>query len=998
MEHNDYKLDNRTNEDILKDIDNKAKVYVPEWKFDEKNPDIGSVIALIYASQLKGNIERFNNNLEKYHTEMVNWLDISLMPACPAKATVLMEIANDSIMGVPVKKGTKLLADGENEKIVFETVFPVYMSGAKIDTIFMTSGKDNKVIPVLGEFEEKDYAGNIIEEKVAPSELKEFSLFDFSGKGLEKQALLLYHDSIFDVENELLDCKITGNNKLLSDILAGDYKILYYSEEGFLEAQDLQVIGEHIFFSKKEKSKKITINKREYSLVVIEAVKPQRESVKIQSIEFASTGKKRIAEYVGNGSTDFDVNCFNIFGDTLELYSESYIGMDSYFSKKDSRITLSFKMSFKEKYIGPVKEEQQQDLRIIKRKKKYKMEENMAYTSAQEISIEYFNGIGWKRLICDKPYSSIFEHCEGGEVELTFTCPSDWCAMSLGGYQGRVLRFQLLRADNCYYQPCMHRYPQITDLGVSYTYSDNYKKPDVATALIGTDEINLTNNLHTDKPFVGFSKGKYEENAIYIGFDKVFDNGPISLWWKIRDSIGDEKKLRFFYSTNHEFKEMKIVDGTDNLSKSGVMMFMPETDMGKLEVEGKKLCWLKIVDEIKDNVKLYTKVERLCLNAVEVYNVETLEEEEFYIDTVSSDMSFHIRAERILEIDLWVNEKNEHSKQEMLNMLSSDPDNVRVSLDYLGEIEEFYVKWKECNSFSMCKNNSRNYILDRMQSKIIFGDGIHVNIPRNTEGTAFIVQAKCCNGKSGNVPAGAIAESSSNILFINSIYNPEPAYGGSDLEMLDKALLRGASLLSSGGRFVTEQDYLTEIMNYSDDIEKATIIKNVDKYGKYVEGQLNIVLLMKDYLESSSSFIRVENSLKKHLLKRCELSILPSQLVVEEPIFVELCVDAWIMLTKLEDSFEVQSNVEKILEEFINPIAGKKSKGWNIGTLPRKSQIMMRLNTLKRKGIVKYIMVTAKYQDKQGMHEVDLDDLKVSPFMIAKSGTYKVHFTQNSKG
>ena len=90
--------------------------------------------------------------------------------------------------------------------------------------------------------------------------------------------------------------------------------------------------------------------------------------------------------------------------------------------------------------------------------------------------------------------------------------------------------------------------------------------------------------------------------------------------------------------------------------------------------------------------------------------------------------------------------------------------------------------------------------------------------------------------------------------------------------------------------------------------------------------------------------------------------------------------------------------VEKILEEFINPIAGKKSKGWNIGTLPRKSQIMMRLNTLKRKGIVKYIMVTAKYQDKQGMHEVDLDDLKVSPFMIAKSGTYKVHFTQNSKG
>ncbi len=996
MVHNEYKMDKSTIEDIKAHIDTLSKSYVPEWKFDEDNPDIGSVIALLYANQLYDNTGRYNRMLEKYHLELINLLDISPLPAHPSGATVIMELVPDSVQGVPVSKGTKLLAETAEDNIVFETAHSVYVTGSNINTVLMTRGSDGKVIPVSGSFEEKDYAGEVVENlPQSNDELKDFNLFDFSGKGLEKQAILLYHDSIFDNQHELIDCRIKGNPDFVRRLANGEFRILYYTSEGFKPVEQCNVVGEHIFFSKADKSKQITIKNKEYSLIVVEAKEPQRETIKVDAIEFSSSGSPVEAEYVGNGTTDFDVNSFNMFGDTLAVFAECYIGMDTYFSKKDSKITISFDMSFVEKYIGAVREPEKEDLRLIKRKKRFRQEETVAYTYAQEISVEYFNGIGWKRIKFNKEYTNIFEQAQAGNVELTFVCPNDWVESSSGGYHGRMLRIQLLKADNCYYQPCIHTYPKISNLNIAYTYDDNYKKPVFGTGLFGTQKRDFTSDIIENKSFTVFSRGNYTDTALYIGFDKVFDNGPISLWWKLGNNAKDmNKKLRYYYSTNSEFKEMKMVDYTANLTKTGTMMFLPEADMGMLEIENRKLCWIKIVEENYEDNQICTHVEKLAVNAVEVYNIETLEEEEFYLDNVTANASFPLRADRILSADVWVNEKNELTRQEMFNLMNTMPDKVRVNFDYMGEIEEFFVKWEECGNFISSAPDSRHYILDRIQNRIIFGDGIHVKIPRNLQGTSFSVQVKCCNGRIGNVPANSITQTTSNVMFINDIYNPEPAYGGSDMEMLEKALQRGANLLSSGGRFVTEQDYLTEIKSYSDVIENVSIICNVDRYGEYKEDMMYIVLLMKDFMDSSASFYRIQGNLKQHLLERCELSILPERLMIEEPIFVELNVSVWADILHIEDNFDIQTSVQKSLNEYLNPISSTGKKGWDIGVLPCKSQIIMKLNAVKSKAIINHIMVTAKYSDKNGVHEVDLEDLKVSPFMVVRNGIHKIYLSQ----
>ena len=200
-------------------------------------------------------------------------------------------------------------------------------------------------------------------------------------------------------------------------------------------------------------------------------------------------------------------------------------------------------------------------------------------------------------------------------------------------------------------------------------------------------------------------------------------------------------------------------------------------------------------------------------------------------------------------------------------------------------------------------------------------------------------------------------------------------------------------MFSARGRLVTEQDYEREILHFSDNIDKVSIINGMGRDGIYRERMLGIVLLMKDCGNGSESFLRTQNELKQHLLKHCELSIHPKDLQIEEPIFVELNVDIWASVMKMEDSFEVQNLIKNTLDEYLNPVSNHYGKGWNIGVLPRKTQILMRLNSLKSQAMIRHMVVTAKYEDSTGVHEVDIEDIQRSPYMVVVNGKHQVYIS-----
>ncbi|MDR1029181.1 MAG: hypothetical protein LBL63_07155, partial [Clostridiales Family XIII bacterium] len=199
-----YRIDARQKEDLHAQIAELAVSYTPEWIFDPNDPDIGSVLAMLYADQMAGNVDRLNQVIEKYRVELVNLLNIGLLPAYPAEGVCVLNPIQDTIPGIDVPAGAKIFGGGSSEgAIIFETRTPLHVTSARIRDIIEVSGAFGRILPLLGNAAPAYPTGlersAPPEDEDAPAVVRDIRLFDFEGKGVETHSLLLYHENVFDV-------------------------------------------------------------------------------------------------------------------------------------------------------------------------------------------------------------------------------------------------------------------------------------------------------------------------------------------------------------------------------------------------------------------------------------------------------------------------------------------------------------------------------------------------------------------------------------------------------------------------------------------------------------------------------------------------------------------------------------------------------------------------------------------------------------------------------
>lgn len=1006
----EYMTEGQSRADILAKIKSLAAAYVPEWQFDEDNPDIGSVIALLYADEAEENGRRYNTLLERDYVELMNMLGVSLRPAFPAHSIVLLQLARDTIPGFKLKKGIKLLGGQEDAGMVFETAHGVYVTESRLSCAFMASGRDGKVIPLLGSFPPVSYvkgasaetetegAAEGAAEEAAFREAFPFTLFDFRKEGYGRYGLLFAHPYLFDVQENDILMEIGAAPDFVREIAEGKYRLSYYGMSGFEPVTDIRQESEScLSFRKEGECRRVTERGRECSLLLLEPCQIPVESILVDHIGFSSAGRERAPQILWNGTTELAPDCFRPFGETLSLYAELYIGSEDYFSKPGARITVRFRVDFDTHLIRISRQQEETELKIIKRKPKKDAEGAPAEVFADEISLSYYNGAGFRRLETETPMQQLFASPKAGICEFSFICPEDWQPLEAGGFFGRSVRMQITRADNCYYQPALHHYPIIRDMEISYSYGGQFESPLSMVSFQGSRRRELTAAMAENPMIPVFSASPYQKTALYLGFDKKMEDGPVSLLIEVQETEGYQAgRLTFSYSTRDGFSRLKLSDHTDGLSHTGTLLFMPPSDMAKRTLEGQDAYWIRIEDEkeyLAANPARRPIIRAVSVNAVEVDNIDTMAEEAYYIDAFGPNMEFALNAQNILSLELWVNETGQFSESEIRRMLAEDPLNTRAEYSFLGEIEDFYVKWEEVDNFDRSLPGDRHYVVDRMNSRLHFGDGVHVQIPRNTKGVAFQVVMHRCDGEVANIGAGEISDSMGGLLFVEKLYNPIQAYGGMNMETVEAALRRGTSLLNARNRLVSAQDYEKEALNFSGQIAQAKVIVGRKKDGSFCPGAVTMVLLMQDYRDGEQSFLRMRKRLKEHLRTKCELTIPMGELEIVEPVFAEISVEAWVQVIHADDSFEVQQDLKRVLEEYLDPIT---NTGWDIGRMVKKAQLELRLNMEKGRALLHRLLVTAKYRDGSGLHEKDVEELAGNPFVLVTSGVHKIHFEQSN--
>lgn len=987
-------------------IQKLAASYTPEWTFDTGYPDIGTAIGLVYADQSEETLTAMANIAERYHTEFVNFLDLSLLPAKPAKSVCLLSLLGDTITGTHVPKNTKLTASlMDREDVIFETDHSLYVTGSRLTDVFMTSAETGRITPLKGRyvepvFVEKDYPEDWDEDPegvVNLPEMKPFNLFN-EQRTIGDDAILFYHRSLFDVVNEeKIYVRLEEAEELYNLILEGKRGFYYYTGGKLQPVDGVEEEGDGctLKITASKPFDKITIDETDYSLLVLRTEEPVTTVNTASDVVFASKGDAKPAVLVTDGNTDMNPRSFMPFVGDLSLYSEIYIGCDDYFAKGDSRAKVSFNLSFVERQLSISREEEDKSLKIIKRKPKILHMDVPVSVYAQEIVVEYYNGIGWTVLPCENDLTGLFADGQSRKVEFSFTVPEDWEPTTEGSATGRYLRIRLLKADNCYLRPAIHYMPLMEDLDIEYSYRDSYVPAEKVVAIRDLDKSDITYSFSSaEKPYALFSPSNNHMDALYLGFDKRIEEGPASIFFRMNeDNRFAELKCRFEYSTSKGFNAMKVVDHTDSFTKTGTIMFVPMPDMERVEIEGKKRYWIRIVCSNKnvDKDALLPKILSIDPNAVMVSNIETSETRDFYVDEVVPGMTFDLVERNILSADVWVNELGSLSSETMERMEQEMPGSIKCTKNDTGTYTSFYVLWEEVTNF-LASDSRRIYVLDRANHRLVFGDGIHADYPRVVDYVSFKVRIRRCVGSIGNVPENTITSSRGNIRFIGGITNPVKAYGGSDMESIPMALNRGANMLHSRDRLISVGDYERAIRGFSDSIDQVKCLVTTDTSAfSLPDKDIVLVLLMKDFGYGSFSFHQIKNQLKEFICQYCELTVSEDSIGIMEPIFVELSVDIWADILELEDSFELAPLVQQVLDDYLNPVSGEGSVGWSIGTIPRVSQIQMCLSSLKSRLTIRKVAVTAEYTDSTGIHTKDLAELEVMPYMVAKSGKHNVH-------
>jgi hypothetical protein len=751
-----------------------------------------------------------------------------------------------------------------------------------------------------------------------------------------------------------------------------------------------------LLYSSRERAK-IKRGEEEYAVIVIQQTGLEKESVSLSEIEIGTRTMEAAPDFIYDGNKELIAEHFLPFGEQPVLYDECYIGKPEWMEQPGFVITMEFHLEFAS-FQESGRRNQEQDLRIIKKRPRAEGTQVTYDSVVQEIQLEYFNGRGWKKLECNVSPEALFaSENNAGKHSISFVVPADAQTTVQGGQEQKCIRMQVKRADNCYMAGVVYTYPVISNLKLQLKSSGEKISPELVEYVDGIHRENLTSRFKRQEKVKLFDKIPYGGEYLYLGFDRRMESGPVSIFWKLKERMNQkEVRMEYTYSSEKGFLPLRVRDDTHNFENQGSVLFMPPLDFAKCRIEGIERYWIRI--ERKENGAGYVErqereqpfVENIYMNAVEIQNIETGSEHDYFIDAASAGMSFPLYADNILRADVWVNEKEQLSNREMQNLLHKDPERVRAEYNFLGELEDFYVKWEEVENFEDTKGRVRVYVLDRGADRICFGDGIHVHIPQNTRSIAFKVQVTRCSGKSGNLRAGEIGEFRGNLLSLETVVNPVNASGGNDLESLSDALARGNNLLSARRRLVSEQDYIRETELFSREIAQVACVTGVGIDGTVEEGSIHLVILLKEYKKGTRAFQNLEKELKEHMLRHCELTCRKEELKIVEPVFVKISVRIWLAVRDMAESLEIREQWKKYITDYLDPVSSDRHGGWRFGVLPRESQIKMMLMALGTDAVMKHFSISAVYQDYSGIHEKSLDSIRVTPYMICCSGEHQI--------
>lgn len=993
---NELEFDQRSREEILEQIRKKAASYVPEWRFDEENPDIGTALALVYSQMLLGTVKKFNFLSYKNQISFFNELEATLLPAVPSTGYVTFSVVNSEVDGEEVPAGMEVIAQAKTadmEMISFETLDDIYVTPASISCILQVS-------------EEKDFIGELYDGESPDSKMV---LFSYQGENLQEHILYFCHDDVLSIKQS---GEITLQFLMHEDKIPVEYiealtdtsSVLfeYGTEQGYQPFQKMERNGKQLtFYIGKndlpfEKLEEHDVDSY-WIRCTIKDITPFRK-FSFDRINIASSCKRMVPESIYANGSDINKEEFFPFGERFADYNEVYISSNEIFAKKGAAVTLTFNVDFM-KIPLENSTETTTEWEWIMKKSDFKPDLEYDVT-IEEVIWEYYNGYGWTALFDKNEYSDIFSARDGtmGQYKkMSFVCPNDMEPIIVNALESFYIRARVTKINNLYKMKGNYVSPMMGNLFLQYNYAEHPMEPKILFTENNRErkEYRFRAKANRDKivPFYGLTE---EVPSLYFGFDVPPVGSPVKILFDlVEQSDEKDRNLLWEYYNGAAWKELDMVDETENMSKTGIVTLTGNKDFSKLRLYDYEKYWIRISDvsegyRKKDREKKLPCLEGIYMNSVKIRQRDREETEYFHMEVYQENIKFELLYGNVFESDVYVDELGHLSKGEMDELERER----RLFPEYKenGEFERAWVKWTQVEDFLDSGSDDRHYILNENKGYVQFGNGKSGEIPPTGKTDNIKVIYKTGGGEYTNVPEGAVAQLGKYVGFISEVCNHKMLSGGSDAETLSAGLERNAAMLRHQNMAITTRDFEEIANTASRSIRKVKCFSGYNDKEEKQSGAITLVILQKEFRQGQTGFHDVKIEVENYMKEKMNTFLLDRKsFFVIEPKFVELRIRLEIIVESFEEVFHIKKQVLERLENFINPLTGNfDGTGWEIGTIPNSFQIKNAVSDVYGIRYIKNIYMSAFCKENSTFAEVELEKIKKSKYILPVSGEHDI--------
>ncbi|HEX2927387.1 MAG TPA: baseplate J/gp47 family protein [Ruminiclostridium sp.] len=1002
-------LDDRNEEDILEQIKKLAPYYVPEWSFDRENPEPGTALSVIFSYMFKETLKRFNQVLDRNHMAFMNMLNAGILPAKPSEAFVTFLLTDGAREHVLIPGATKVMAEsgGPEGPVVFETAYDMLASPALPVCAYKT-GVDS------GEEYINEVQSSVFQIQYA--ENRGFALFKGEeSQNLQEHGVYFADEVLFNIKSAAaISLKFVNTKKqyrerenytLFSDseickweycsrdihgneVWSGFERVMYAGESLVLFKQDNMLITKSSRSPEGNAIRCSLVNTRGKPDIHIEF---DEVYASVQSMDYGIDGGIKPDRLFTN-ELELKTQDLFPFGEFYSPYDCFYICCNEVFSKKGSRIYINLLVDFELKSLGDIDDRREIEWKIIMKKKDLEVPSEPSKINIESVVWEYWNGKRWARLEINEDYEKVFSGTPG-EANVAIDCPEDIEQALVNGAFDYCIRVRISKIWNAYKPDSLYVTPRIKKIGLKYGYSGKGLPLKRVYTLNNMEWMDF--DLLNKKVIDPFEKIQCEFPALYIGFDRTPQRGPIHLYFSIEKSNEDTVDFQSLweYYGQKGWNVLKVLDRTGSFANSGSIIFSGPSDFKQESFFRSRKYWLRVSNCSRGPQNSNIRINGIYINTVKVLQQESIYREMPKISTNDTEVELRLSRYPVISEEVFINEAEGISDTEQKELLLRKGCDIEFGKDEFGKMKYLWVRWKRVNDFVTSSAGDRHYMIDHSTGRIILNHGKYGKTFFANHEDRIMVNYKVGGGSEGNVPAHTINKLKNSIAFVDKVLNHKAAFGGCGIETQEQALLRETRKIKHRNRAVTEEDIEALVLADFRNIARVKCIPNLNSSLQKETGSIAVVVLPKGEMLRDDSFTEIKEEVKRMLLRKTSgVVAFADKITVLGPVAVEISVNVKVAVGGMEEILAVEKETAEHLRRFLNPQNGNfDKKGWDIGEHPHKSNFYTLIKDIKGVSYIEDLVIDIRKIMFGKKTQISLEKLDEMPYSIIKSGEHQVN-------